>query len=136
MGRCTLGRLFMIFSATFTLTITSYTNIVADTSAPEKGAICGGIAGIQFPEGYYCNYPEPYFPDAQGVCKKIDYCTDPKNYEEWTRFFRTAPENETIIRLFALRIGLCKMVDARMISLERAIGILEQERAKAVPKQQ
>jgi hypothetical protein len=122
------GRLFMIFSSTLILAI------VADTSTPEENITCGGFAGVHCPEGYYCNYPEPNFPDAQGICKKVDYCNDPKNYEEWTRFFQSAPENETAIRLFALRIGLCKMVDARMISLERAIGILDQERAKAVPK--
>jgi hypothetical protein len=121
-------RLFMIFSATLILTL------VADTSTPEEGTICGGFRGVHCPEGYHCVYPEPNFPDAQGICKKIDYCNDPKNYEEWARFFQSAPESETAIRLFALRTGLCKMVDDRMISLELAIRILDQERVKAVPK--
>lgn len=34
-------------------------------------SVCGGIAGIPCPEGYRCEYPEPSYPDAQGVCKKI-----------------------------------------------------------------
>lgn len=109
---------------------------VEAVQGPEE-KICGGIAGIECPQGYQCEYPEPNFPDAQGVCKKIDYCNDPKAYADWSRYFQSAPENDTVIQLFALRIGLCQMVDARMISLERAVYILEQEkRVKAAPKEQ
>lgn len=35
---------------------------------------CGGFAGetgeFACPSGYYCKYPKPIYPDAQGVCVK------------------------------------------------------------------
>lgn len=40
----------------------------ADQDPGEK--ICGGVAGIECPQGFQCEYPEPNFPDAQGVCKE------------------------------------------------------------------
>jgi hypothetical protein len=36
----------------------------------QQAKLCGGLAGIECPQGYKCEYPEPNYPDAQGVCKK------------------------------------------------------------------
>ena len=41
---------------------------------PTTEQVCGGFVGEtgQFacPKGYYCQYPKPVYPDAQGVCIK------------------------------------------------------------------
>lgn len=37
-----------------------------------KQKICGGIAGIQCPEGYICNIEGKNYPDATGICIKKD----------------------------------------------------------------
>ncbi len=39
-----------------------------------EGKACGGFAGEKgdraCPEGYYCKYPKPVYPDAAGKCVK------------------------------------------------------------------
>lgn len=59
---------------------------VVDGPAPHISGqgpdICGGVGGISCPDGYFCEYPEPRYPDAQGVCKPqnssvmLEYDTD------------------------------------------------------------
>lgn len=46
----------------------------------ECGDACGGLLGLECPEGQYCNYPEDAIcgaADATGICAEIpDVCTD------------------------------------------------------------
>lgn len=72
----TLSVFLGVCVATLTLIISAYTNIAAaDQSPGEK--ICGGVAGIECPQGYRCEYSEPNFPDAQGVCKESNEPSPP-----------------------------------------------------------
>ena len=36
----------------------------------EPRQICGGVIGRPCPEGYFCAYPRPSYPDAQGICRE------------------------------------------------------------------
>ena len=65
----TLSVFLRVCVATLTLIISAYTNIAAADQSPGE-RVCGGVAGIECPQGYRCEHPEPNFPDAQGVCKE------------------------------------------------------------------
>lgn len=54
-----------------------------------EGKFCGGIAGIQCPEGFTCVLDGNY-PDAGGKCTKIT--CDPK--KEWNRNYVTTDKNQ------------------------------------------
>jgi len=67
--------------ATITLLMTRLSAPVVDAhDGPGSDCVCGGVAGIACPDGYSCEYPEPRYPDAQGVCRKevstLEYDTD------------------------------------------------------------
>ena len=47
-----------------------------------KNSICGGIAGIQCPDGYFCNFTDPkYTSDAGGDCVKNNLTNCAKSNE-------------------------------------------------------
>jgi hypothetical protein len=81
MNRFALGVFLIVCFATLPLIISACTNIAAGDQDPGE-RVCGGVAGIECPEGYKCRYPEPNFPDAQGVCKKSDEPSPPGAAED------------------------------------------------------
>lgn len=40
------------------------------SSSCREGQFCGGIAGVECPEGYFCEY-DGHYPDASGVCIRL-----------------------------------------------------------------
>ncbi len=42
------------------------------TPTPEPGPVCGGVAGMKCPNGYFCKYSEPWIPDEVASCRKIN----------------------------------------------------------------
>lgn len=78
-----MRRALLLCCITITLLMTSSLDSAAEVrDGPGSGRLCGGIAGISCPDGYVCDYPEPRYPDAQGVCRKenspltLEYDTD------------------------------------------------------------
>lgn len=63
----------------------------------------------------------------------------PKNYchiqsmrDEMDQFLSEAPEDPVVVWLYALRRGLCNMIDRGQIALETGIEVFETEKSKAI----
>ncbi len=67
--------------------------------------------------------------------ESANYCLDAEANQEWTRIYNNKPNDNDIARLFALRTGLCEMVQRGAITIERATKIFEEERERTVFKQ-
>jgi len=61
-----------------------------------------------------------------------NYCLDPQTNSEWTALLSGNPNDDSITKLFALRIGLCELVRRNITTLDRATVLFEKERGKAV----
>ena len=61
-----------------------------------------------------------------------NYCLDPQTNSEWIAMLSNNPNDDTVAKLFALRIGLCELVRRNIITLERATDLFENERSEAV----
>ena len=61
-----------------------------------------------------------------------NYCNDAEVNQKWTRLFMKSPDDPMIIRLYALRDGLCAMVDRGQVKLEVATAIFEDARSPKV----
>jgi hypothetical protein len=64
--------------------------------------------------------------------RPVNYCKDPKKTAEWEKHLTDTPEDPLIIKLYALRVGLCKMVDEGKVELKEAIRIWDIEHARSV----
>ncbi len=60
------------------------------------------------------------------------YCHDPTTWEEWAPILNSNPEDDGIYTLYALRIGLCDMLAAGTIDLDRSTIIFESARQAMV----
>ncbi len=61
-----------------------------------------------------------------------NYCNDAENNQQWTRLLMKSPDDPMTIRLYALRDGLCSMVDRGQVKLGVAIAIFEDARSPEV----
>lgn len=61
-----------------------------------------------------------------------NYCHDPKNKKEFADLLSKNANDDGVIKLYALRDGLCGMIDDKKISLEKGIDLWELERSKIV----
>ena len=61
-----------------------------------------------------------------------NYCLDQQVNSEWAGILARSPDDQIVIRLFALRIGLCELVKRKVVALDKATEIFEHERNKAV----
>ncbi len=61
-----------------------------------------------------------------------NYCLDPEVNQQWTRLLMKSPDDPMTIRLYALRDGLCSMVDRGQVKLGVAIAIFEDARSPQV----
>lgn len=62
----------------------------------------------------------------------VNYCKDRNANRQWVERLAEAPDDATIIELFALRTGLCVLIDQGLISIERATAIFEARRSEAL----
>jgi len=60
-----------------------------------------------------------------------NYCHDPKVDAEWSRMLAETPADPIVIKLYALRAGLCGMVDKKLVNLDEAARIWELERVES-----
>jgi len=68
--------------------------------------------------------------DGQGETK--NYCLDPANKKEFEDLLGKNPSDKGIIRLFAMRQGLCEMIGKQQIPLEIGIDLWAIERQKTM----
>jgi len=61
-----------------------------------------------------------------------NYCNDAEINQKWTRLFMKSSDDPMTIRLYALREGLCEMVDRGQVKLGVAIAIFEDARSPEV----
>ena len=83
--------------------------------------ICSMI--FWFPLASYCN-------DQKSA--SVNYCHDKESWEQYHDLLSKYPEDDEIYALYALRVGLCTMVEAETISTNRAIDIFERMRETLV----
>jgi hypothetical protein len=62
----------------------------------------------------------------------VNYCHDEGVNADWEKMLADTPEDPLIIKLYGLRVGLCRMIDEGKVSLEQGIEIWNQEHAKSV----
>jgi hypothetical protein len=62
-------------------------------------------------------------------------CHDADKIKEWEGIIAKHPTNPLLVKLYGMRIGLCKAVDDGKISLDTAIDVFETERSKLDKKQ-
>lgn len=61
-----------------------------------------------------------------------DDCDDPSGWQSMEELLQTAPRDELVIRLYALRLGLCQLIKARKIDSQVGIDMFEAERQRAI----
>ena len=66
------------------------------------------------------------------VSAEENYCRDSAVNQQWADLLAKSPNDPLIVKLFALRFGLCMLVDRRSITLDQATDIFEEERSEAV----
>ena len=67
---------------------------------------------------------------ADGSGATNNYCADPANKKEFEDLLGKNPTDKGIIRLFAIRQGLCDMIGKQQIPLETGIDLWAIERQK------
>lgn len=75
-----------------------------------------------------CALPMLVSADESGVTK--NYCHDQANQKEFEELLKNNPTDMGIIRLFAIRQGLCEMIVKQLIPLETGIDLWAIERQK------
>lgn len=61
-----------------------------------------------------------------------NYCHDADKIKNWEKLIRQFPEDTVILKLYALRRGLCAMIDEKTIELEKAIDLFEIEKDRGI----
>ena len=70
---------------------------------------------------------------AQGAnAAEVNHCSDPKVVLSWQQKIETYPSDPLVQKLFALRKGLCSMVDEGTIELAAAVRLFDREQGEAV----
>lgn len=62
----------------------------------------------------------------------VNYCKDPQKSAESEKHLADTRKDPLIFKLFALRVGLCKIVDDGKVELKEAIRIWDIEHARSV----
>jgi hypothetical protein len=66
------------------------------------------------------------------ISDEANYCKDSESWIEWEKLSSSHPEDNNIQSLYALRIGLCTMVESGKIDVKRATEIFESMRESVV----
>jgi hypothetical protein len=70
--------------------------------------------------------------DAGNMEEGENYCHDPAALAQNQALLGSHPSDPVIIRLIALRDGLCNMVDKGQITVEQGIDIFNDEKNKSI----
>ncbi len=72
------------------------------------------------------------YADENKVKPPKNYCHDPANKLEYENLLKKYPGDTHIISLYALRNGLCELIDAGKLDLSEGIDLWEIERHKVI----
>ena len=61
-----------------------------------------------------------------------NYCQDAQTNAQWQSMLAKDYSKDSMVVLFALRDGLCRLVEAKVITLDRASQLFEIERERVV----
>ncbi|MBV1960795.1 MAG: hypothetical protein KUG52_02315 [Immundisolibacteraceae bacterium] len=63
---------------------------------------------------------------------EVNHCSDPQVVQSWQQKIDNYPSDPLVQKLFALRKGLCAMVDEGTIELAAAVRLFDREQGEAV----
>lgn len=63
-----------------------------------------------------------------------NYCKDQASWQQWHELLAKHPQDDAIHAIYAMRLGLCSMVEAGNINLDRATEIFEKMRGSLVDR--
>lgn len=66
----------------------------------------------------------------------VNHCDDAAANEKWGKLAQAHRDEDVWQRLFALRVGLCAMVNRGQLSVDRATRIFERERMEGIEELQ
>lgn len=69
---------------------------------------------------------------AAEEAENINHCKEPQSWVQWGELLKNNPGDDGIHAAYALRIGLCEMVDRKQIELARATAIFEHYMASLI----
>ncbi|MDD2725601.1 MAG: hypothetical protein PHH59_16495 [Methylovulum sp.] len=79
---------------------------------------------------WLCVLSVPVSAEGDGATK--NYCADPADKKEFEDLLGKNPTDKGIIRLFAIRQGLCDMIGKQQIPLETGMDLWAIERQKTM----
>lgn len=68
--------------------------------------------------------------ETAAAAESENYCHDQQVEQDWSRMLDDAPDDPIVLKLYALRSGLCGMVEQGLVSLDQAAELWELERAE------
>ena len=74
-----------------------------------------------------CGASEP--PASEG---SRNDCRDPASWARYEGLLRQVPEDPLVIRSYALRIGLCRLIEEGKISLEQGVEVFDVEKLRVI----
>jgi hypothetical protein len=70
-------------------------------------------------------------PEAESA---PDYCDDPSGWQSMEGLLQSAPNDEVVIKMYALRLGLCQLIKDKKIDTQAGINLFEKERDRAIDR--
>lgn len=77
----------------------------------------------------------PFFL-ASAVAAEENYCHDQASWAQWDQLVAKSPEDTAFKIMYALRIGLCAMVERQQISIDEATMVFERYREELVGRRE
>lgn len=63
--------------------------------------------------------------------KQANYCKDPTTWSDWEELLQKYPGDQDVRMLYALRMGLCVLVERKELTVDEATRIFEEQRTAA-----
>lgn len=74
--------------------------------------------------------------DASQDALYEDHCHDQEAWRRIEDFLRQHPRDPLVIRTYALRLGICQLMDTKKITLEQGIELFDLERQRVLMERQ
>jgi hypothetical protein len=76
----------------------------------------------------------PAWAEEPSTDQSTNFCLDPKAAKNNEELARENPQDETLIKLVAMRAGLCDLLEKKIIDLDFAIDLFNGEHAHGIQK--
>lgn len=63
-----------------------------------------------------------------------DYCDDPSGWQSMVDLLQSAPGDGLVIKMYALRLGICQLIKDKKIDAQSGINLFEVERQQAIDR--